>query len=465
MPPRHDRSLDVDAPAFLFAVKFVAVVALMVGATHVGVSALAESWFSGETTTASVPLRETYTLLDGATSIGSQFVPSVTQAAAPEAESLRAFVPATGKFIGIDLGEREVRLYERGSLVDIFPILKAPVPGTHWDPPQGSYEVIDRHTNHRSHVSGVSLPYTVEFFGNFFIHGWPYTPQGGAVAEDYPGGGVTLASRDAQAVFSFARVGTPVHVVTSSNLTATRARSLGVRGDLAPPRLSARAYVVGDLATGEVLLGKDEDRRLPIASVTKLMTAVVAGDMIHQDELVYLPYKGDSYTSSDLLYPLMLRSDNAVSNAYANHADWDTFMRWMNEKADALGMRDTAFQDPSGLSARNISTPLDLFRLARHLYTETAYILAASKEDAWSITSSRGSRWSMTNQNRFAGDAYFVGGKLGFTDEAKKTGLSVLAVPIDDDVRIVTVVILGSDDWKGDTDKLVAWLTRAGMAK
>ena len=69
----------------------------------------------------------------------------------------------------------------------------------------------------------------------------------------------------------------------------------------------------------------------------------------------------------------------------------------------------------------------------------------------------------MKNQNRYAGDAHFVGGKLGFTDEARKTGLSVFAVPFGDEMRYVAVVVLGSNDWKTDSDKLVAWLQKAAQ--
>ncbi|NBD73731.1 hypothetical protein GVX82_01670 [Patescibacteria group bacterium] len=462
MPPRTNHSFD--APGFLFAVQFCAVVLVMVVATHVGVSALAESWFAQDDQPEGPPERPTYALVPGVAEIGSPFVPAITEAAAPTVASVGEMVPEEGRFIGVDLDAREVRTYQGGQLLETYPILKLPAPGTHWEPPGGSYEVIERATNHRSRVGDIALPYTVEFFGTFFIHGWPYRPGGETVPSDYPGGGITLSSRDAQEVFSFARLGTPLYVHATKGRAAPRAAPLSLRGDIAPPTLGARAWVVTDLTTGEVLAGHNEERALPIASITKLMTAVVAGDMIHPEEEVYLPYKGVTYRAADLLYPLMLRSDNAVSNALANHVGWDTFLRWMNDKADALGMQRSAFRDPSGLSAGNVASPNDLVRLARYLYTDTAYILAASKEDAWNIRSSGGSTWRMTNQNRFAGDAYFVGGKLGFTDEAKKTGLSILAVPVAGDVRITAVVILGSDDWKRDTDRLVAWLGRVAQA-
>lgn len=453
----------VDTPALIFAVKFIAVVVLLVVATRIGVETLAYSWFMpDEQEEVTQPLiREPYSVLAGVSRIGSQRTPQ-EEAMLPQEESphIDSHIPLEGKFVAIDSAQRVIEVYEDGELIDTLPILGSWREGSHWEAPTGEYAVIHKETNHHSNLGGVSLPYVVHFFGNFYIHGWPYTSDGTPVGESFKGGGIRLASRDAGQLFRFVDIGTPVYVLNMYESVAQRKESLSLSAD-AEPYVNARAFVLADLETGEVLLAHNEEHRRPIASITKLMTAVAAYETIAFDAAVPLPYKGDRYTAKDLIYPLMLRSDNQVANAYASYIGTDNFMYWMNEKAKAIGMKDTKFQDPSGLSYNNVSTALDLFRLARYLYTETAFILAASKESDKTIYSTSGRRWSMTSQNRFAGDAYFVGGKLGFTDEAQKTGLSVLAVPIDDEVRVVAVVILGSNDWISDTNRLVSWLERS----
>lgn len=133
-------------------------------------------------------------------------------------------------------------------------------------------------------------------------------------------------------------------------------------------------------------------------------------------------------------------------------------MAAMNEYVQSLGMPLTSFADSSGLSPENVSTAYDLTTFARHIYTEQTDMLNISKTPGTTITSVSGMHWRMTNQNKLASDPYFVGGKLGFTDEAAQTALSIFALPVDGQVHVIAVVVLGSQDWKQDTRTLLRWL-------
>lgn len=455
----------IDTPALVFAVKFIMVILVLLSAAHFGVDALATHYFTRVYAQDSAPpeLTERERAQVRAATIEADFEPKPIEYVVPrviEHAHIDAHIPGEGKFVGADLTTMKLELYEDGKLKASYDILSKGRPGSPWETPAGMYAINTKERDHFSSIGSVHMPYSMQFFGNYFIHGWPYYSGGKPVGEGYSGGCIRLSTEDAAAVFAFVDVATPLYVYDTGEDEITPKKALKLNDEPAP-NLSSVAYIVADLETGDVLLEKNSQFRRPIASITKLMTALVAYETISYDKPIPLPYKGRQYTIETLVYPLLLRSDNAVSNALAAYHGTDNFLAWMNQKARAIGMKQTTFEDPSGLSYNNVSTAADLFRLARYLYIKNAHILASSKEKSRTIYSIDGASWSMTNQNRYAGDAHFVGGKLGFTDEAKKTGFSVFAVPVAGEIRTVAVIVLGSNDWGGDTNRLIAWLGRA----
>jgi D-alanyl-D-alanine carboxypeptidase (penicillin-binding protein 5/6) len=154
---------------------------------------------------------------------------------------------------------------------------------------------------------------------------------------------------------------------------------------VAPPELDARSAVLADLDSGAVLFHKGPDIRRPIASLTKLMTALVTlehaelGDVVvvHRDAVfedgdygagstVGLR-AGERITVEDLLYALLLGSANDAADALAIHVSGDRgrFISAMNRTARGLGMSSTRFFSPHGLDDRGRSTALDLLELVR----------------------------------------------------------------------------------------------------
>jgi D-alanyl-D-alanine carboxypeptidase (penicillin-binding protein 5/6) len=147
----------------------------------------------------------------------------------------------------------------------------------------------------------------------------------------------------------------------------------------AAPKVDARAYLVENAATGEVLLHRDERARLPVASITKLMTVLVALEHARPDELVTVGsgasavgestvhlQPGELLTVRDLVEAALIQSANDAANALADHVgdgDRERFVTLMNERAQALGLTDTHFVRPDGLdvpghysSARDVTT-------------------------------------------------------------------------------------------------------------
>lgn len=163
------------------------------------------------------------------------------------------------------------------------------------------------------------------------------------------------------------------------------------------PAVSARAAVLMDAATGQVLFAKNASERLPMASTTKIMTALVALERGRLDDVVtvsraatlvdgsrvYLD-AGEQATLRDLLYALLLESGNDAAIAIAEHVGGSVegFVALMNARARELGAADTLFADPHGLSARgHYTTARDLAAITREALRNPVFAaIVATKE-------------------------------------------------------------------------------------
>ena len=153
------------------------------------------------------------------------------------------------------------------------------------------------------------------------------------------------------------------------------------------PALKSQVALVLDQESGEILLGKNTQSRLPIASLTKLMTAIVTLDAeLDPDEPVTITKAdvdrlrgshsrlqvGTTLTRDELLHVALMASENRAASALASSypGGKDSCVLAMNLKAQLLGMSGTRFEDGTGLSSRNVSTAQDLAKLVRaaHAY-------------------------------------------------------------------------------------------------
>jgi D-alanyl-D-alanine carboxypeptidase (penicillin-binding protein 5/6) len=150
----------------------------------------------------------------------------------------------------------------------------------------------------------------------------------------------------------------------------------------AVPNPDARAFIVMNAATGEVLASHNAHEAVPIASITKLMTVIIALKYLQPNEIVTVPESaaqvgqsriplraGERISVHDLLAGALIQSANNAADALASAASDDDiprFVGWMNERARALGLRDTHFVRPDGLDAPgNVSSAHDVAVLAQ----------------------------------------------------------------------------------------------------
>lgn len=180
---------------------------------------------------------------------------------------------------------------------------------------------------------------------------------------------------------------TAATAVTAGAATAAMAASLPARLAANTSRAEAASLrsnvaYVQDLETSTVLFSKNESIVAPIASISKLMTALVVVDANQPldeileitsddiDRVRHAPSRltvGTRLTRADMLHLALMSSENRAANALGRHfpGGLPAFARAMNAKARALGMYDTHFVEPTGLSSQNVSSPRDLVRMIR----------------------------------------------------------------------------------------------------
>ena len=222
------------------------------------------------------------------------------------------------------------------------------------------------------------------------------------------------------------------------------------------PQTGAEAFILMDAGSGRVLTGKNTERELAIASTTKIMTALVAletGNLsdkvtVKQNHLkegssMYLR-AGEVLTLEELLYGLLLPSGNDAAECIAAHCGGNggsaQFVRWMNEKAKALGMEHTSFANPSGLDEMGHSScALDMARLAAYAMQNPTFERIVSTR-----TASVGTR-TMTNHNKLlASYSGCVGLKTGYTGDAGRT---LVTCAERGGMRMIAVTLHDGSDW------------------
>jgi D-alanyl-D-alanine carboxypeptidase len=151
--------------------------------------------------------------------------------------------------------------------------------------------------------------------------------------------------------------------------------------------ISAEAWMLVDDSTGFVISQKNATKQLCMASITKMMTCLLAlekgnpADTVYITDDVYIAKDsrvrlGDGYRLDDLIYEMMLVSDNDAAYALAKHIGGDTltFCDMMNQKAVYLGMDSTHFANPNGVpNIHNYSCASDLIRLSRYVMRDSAF--------------------------------------------------------------------------------------------
>lgn len=222
--------------------------------------------------------------------------------------------------------------------------------------------------------------------------------------------------------------------------------------------VSAQNAILINQTTGDVLYEKNAYNKQSIASITKVMTAIIAIESSHMDDTVkasrnaihtegssiYLE-EGEEMLLRDLVYGLMLRSGNDASVAIAEHigGSEEGFVYIMNEKARWLGMTDTNFTNPHGLEEDNhYSTAYDMAILMKYAMQNQEFKEISST----SMYTAESRSYGWKNKNKLLTHLYphSTGGKTGFTSKAGRTLLSTAEK---NGHQLIAVTLNAPDDW------------------
>jgi D-alanyl-D-alanine carboxypeptidase len=232
-----------------------------------------------------------------------------------------------------------------------------------------------------------------------------------------------------------------------------------------PPLTTAKAVLVKDRNTSKTLFEFEGSKKLAPASTTKLMTALVALDIYELEEELKVPELCTSVESSradykegakvivkELLETLLVASaGDSACVLSTSKTSYNDFVSLMNEKAQSLGMRDTVFTNPIGLDGQNgshYSTAEDLYTLSKAATSQEVIKEIVKKKE---VKTENGTLYN-TNQLLWS-VPQSIGVKTGTTAAAGE----VLVYEYADDLKDIIIIVMGSSDRFGDTEKILTW--------
>nr|WP_226658432.1 D-alanyl-D-alanine carboxypeptidase family protein [Pseudalkalibacillus hwajinpoensis] len=226
--------------------------------------------------------------------------------------------------------------------------------------------------------------------------------------------------------------------------------------------VSARSAILIEQETGRVLYEKDAYTQRRIASITKIMTAILAIESGKMNEKVTVSHnaagtegsslylkEGEKITLENLVYGLMLRSGNDAAVAIAEEVggSLEGFVTLMNQKAEEIGMSHTVFMNPHGLDdhENHLSTAYDMAILTQYAMNNETYRIISSTKVHKAPNASEDWDYVWRNKNKLL-NLYSdsTGGKTGYTKRAKRTLVSTAER---DGMTLIAVTLDAPDDW------------------
>ena len=225
--------------------------------------------------------------------------------------------------------------------------------------------------------------------------------------------------------------------------------------------VSAHCFVLYDPLTKDILLQRNMNKIVSMASTTKIMTGLIVCELGNLDEIVTITKNmitvegssiglqvNDKISKLNLLYGLMLESGNDAANtlAIATAGSLKEFAKLMNDKAREIGMKNTSFVTPSGLDDKNhYTTAYDMALLAAYAMKNETFGKVVSTKKYISIYNDNDTRRTYYNHNRLLSSCEGVEGiKTGFT---KKSGRCLVTSCTRNGSRLIAVTLNAPSDW------------------
>jgi hypothetical protein len=259
----------------------------------------------------------------------------------PETEKAPPY-PYEKDHVVVFLDDMRIELRNGTTTLASMDIVSKGKPGSYYETIGGSYENDYKIRNHFSSIGKVYLPYAVHVFGNFFIHGIPYYPDGNKVSSEYSGGCIRLADEDAKRVYTFVSTGVPMVVVQDD--------------------------------MSEFYPTERTEDTFSSMETTRYMATIVSLEVLKQDEKIQ--DLDSTYTTRRRLIPRLLNDkDDSVIGQLSEGVGEKVFLDYMNKKAAAIGLTNTTFVSINGAAT---TTEQDYFRLRRYVSDYKSYLVSVA---------------------------------------------------------------------------------------
>ncbi len=266
--------------------------------------------------------------------------------------------------------------------------------------------------------------------------------------------------------FNIGRIGT--EAADSSTTRESKIFISGKKHSLPSLTVSAKSAILIEAESGEIIFSKNADQRLPMASTTKIMTALVAIENADisktvavsptavgvEGSSVYL-YANEKMTLEDLLYAMMLESANDAATAIAIEVGGSVegFAEMMNAKARAMGLSDTHFENPHGLDGdSHYTTAYELALIAREALSNDKFReICSTYKKTIPLNETEGVRLLLNHNKLLRSYDGAIGVKTGFT---KKSGRCLVSAAEREGLQFIAVTLGAPDDWRDHASML-----------
>ncbi len=242
-----------------------------------------------------------------------------------------------------------------------------------------------------------------------------------------------------------------------------------------PPEIHAKAGLILESHSNEILYQKNIWEPLPIASLTKLMTAIIVREKMDLDEVVTVSstvkkvggsrmglVAGEKMSVRDLLRGLLIDSGNDAAFVLGEAVSGSTeqFVALMNKKKKTLGLAQSSFMDPAGMNDGNKASAFDLAQLAKFVFQD-GFLQSVMREKEAVLRSTDGKYLHrVKNTNLLLGSSVsdrIIAGKTGTSPSAGQALVSLVA---DVPHQTTLMILLGSNDRFEEMQSLISWVDR-----
>jgi len=375
-------------------------------------------------------------------------------------------VQKTDTAVVVSLENKQVQILHNRRITQTFPIQRIGNTESGCVISEGRFSIKEKNS-HFAKDTARYLPSYLRVRNQLYIHGRAVVQDTNNKASRPSKGCIQLSRADASTLFDTVTAETPVIVRTDSvhsiNNTASSVSDA--------PNTHASSYLIADMTTGDILTRQNETWQRPIASLAKLMTAVVAKETFDSSTRIPITKSavategrrgqlsaGDTTSLQHMLYPLLLSSSNDAAAVLAERLGTKNFVQRMNDTAERIGMKDTHFTDPAGLRASNTATTIDLLTLTQYIQKHHPEIFTITSNTHKTLPQRNSiAHDSYTNTHPLAEKADFVGGKNGWLPAAGHTTISLFESKVNTRKHTIAIITLNAQEEGKDTQRLLSW--------